>query len=208
MIGRNCIVRLSRYKNALYQFKKLGVVKIFSDNIAEAVNVTASQVRKDFSIFGIAGNKRGGYQVDMLIEKLKEILGKNEIKKAVMVGVGNIGRALINYTGFEKEGIKILAAFDIDPSKFSEQGKIPILGIDSLKKFIDEHKITIGIIAVPAVAAQQVLDLMESAGVKGVLNFAPIHLRVTNTMVVNNINLELELENLIYYINASSKAKE
>jgi redox-sensing transcriptional repressor len=208
MIGRNCIVRLSRYKNALYQFKKLGVVKIFSDNIAEAVNVTASQVRKDFSIFGIAGNKRGGYQVDMLIEKLKEILGKNEIKKAVMVGVGNIGRALINYTGFEKEGIKIMAAFDIDPSKYSEQGKIPILGIDSLKKFIDEHKITIGIIAVPAVAAQQVLDLMESAGVKGVLNFAPIHLRVTNTMVVNNINLELELENLIYYINASSKAKE
>ncbi len=208
MIGRNCIVRLSRYKNALYQFKKLGVVKIFSDNIAEAVNVTASQVRKDFSIFGIGGNKRGGYQVDMLIEKLKEILGKNEIKKAVIVGAGNIGRALINYTGFEKEGIKIIAAFDIDPSKFNGEGKIPILGIDSLKAFVDEHKITIGIIAVPAVAAQHVLDLMEVAGVKGVLNFAPIPLRVSNTMVVNNINLELELENLIYYINASTKAKE
>ncbi len=207
MIGRNCIVRLSRYKNALYQFKKLGVVKIFSDNLAEAVNVTASQVRKDFSIFGISGNKRGGYQVDMLIEHLKEILGKNEVRKAVIVGAGNIGRALINYTGFEKEGISILAAFDIDPHKFDENAHIPILGIDKLREFIDRNKVSIGIIAVPAVAAQQVLDLMEDVGVKGVLNFAPISLRVTNNIVVNNINLELELENLIYYINASARTK-
>ncbi|MFC1808930.1 redox-sensing transcriptional repressor Rex [Candidatus Omnitrophota bacterium] len=208
MIGRNCIVRLSRYKNALYRFKKLGVIKIFSDNIAEAVNVTSSQVRKDFSIFGISGNKRGGYQVDMLIEKLKEILGKNEIKKAVIVGVGNIGRALINYTEFEKEGIKIIAAFDNDSHKYDEHGLIPIMGMDNLKSFIDKHVISIGIIAVPATEAQQVLDLMEGAGIKGVLNFAPISLRTNNNIVVNSVNLELELENLIYYINASEKAKK
>ncbi|MBN1492893.1 MAG: redox-sensing transcriptional repressor Rex [Candidatus Omnitrophica bacterium] len=208
MIGRNCIVRLSRYKNALYQFKKLGVVKIFSDNLAEAVNVTASQVRKDFSIFGISGNKRGGYQVEVLIEQLKDILGKNEVQKAVIVGAGNIGRALMNYTGFEKEGITIVAAFDIDPHKFNEQANVPIFGIDKLNSFISNNKITIGIIAVPAVAAQQVLDLMEHAGVKGVLNFAPISLRANNNIVVNNINLELELENLIYYINASARTKE
>jgi redox-sensing transcriptional repressor len=117
MINKKCILRLLRYKNALHRFDGLGFVKIFSDNLADAVGVTASQVRKDFSLFGISGNKRGGYQIDALLEKLNGLMGKNETQKVVIVGGGHIGTALMKYKGFEKEGIKIVACFDIDPTK-------------------------------------------------------------------------------------------
>lgn len=205
--NKNCVIRLSRYKNALYRLKSLGFIKVFSDNLADAVGVMPSQVRKDFSIFGISGNKRGGYQVDELIEQLNVILGKNVVQKVVIVGVGNIGTALMKYKGFEKEGIKIQAAFDIDPSKQNMHGEIPVLPLDELKAYIRDQKIRIGIIAVPDIAAQQAMDMLIQAGIRGVLNFAPISLRVPEDCVVNNVNLELELENVVYYVNTLDKTK-
>ena len=205
--NKNCVIRLSRYKNALYRLKSLGFIKIFSDNLADAIGVMPSQVRKDFSIFGISGNKRGGYQVEELIERLNTILGKNELQKTVIAGVGNIGMALIKYKGFEKEGIKIMASFDIDPAKYHREGEIPVLPLEELPEFIKNNKIKIGIIAVPEIAAQQVMDMMVDAGIKSVLNFAPLRLRAPQECVVNNVNLELELENVIYYVNTMDKAK-
>jgi redox-sensing transcriptional repressor len=165
MINKKCILRLLRYKNALHRFDGLGFVKIFSDNLADAVGVTASQVRKDFSLFGISGNKRGGYQIDALLEKLNGLMGKNETQKVVIVGGGHIGTALMKYKGFEKEGIKIVACFDIDPAKFSgvKGHEIPVLPVGQLK-------------------------------------VAPIRLKATSDCVINNVNLVLELETLIYFI--------
>jgi redox-sensing transcriptional repressor len=128
--SKNAIIRLSRYKNALYRLKLLGFVKVFSDNLADAVGVKPSQVRKDFSLFGISGNKRGGYLIDELIAKLNTILGKNEIQKVVIVGAGHIGTALMKYKGFEREGIKIVAAFDIDPAKYQKEAAMPILPLE------------------------------------------------------------------------------
>lgn len=203
--NRNCVIRLSRYKNALYRFEKLGFVKVFSDNLGEAVGVTAAQVRKDFSLFGITGNKRGGYQVKALIEKMNEILGKNELQNVVIVGSGNIGNALIKYKGFEKEGIKIIAAFDIDPAKFRDNSEIPVLSLERLKDFVKKSDVKIGVLAVPDIAAQQVADMMISSGIKGILNFAPINLRAPADIIVNYVNLELEIENLIYFVNAMDK---
>jgi len=205
--SKNCIIRLSRYKNALYRFKAMGLVKIFSDTLGETVGVTSSQVRKDFSLFGISGNKRGGYNLDDLIEKLQNILGKDRVQEVIVVGLGNIGTALINYGGFEKEGIRIVAGFDIDPSKCRKTGIIPVFPLKELDSFIKNKGIKMGIIAVPEIAAQEVLDIMISAGVKGVLNFAPIRLKSPVEMVINNVNLELELENLIYFVNAGNKVK-
>src|SRR3989339_959395 len=101
--NKACIVRLSRYKNALSRLKSLGFVKVFSDNLADAADVTPSQVRKDFSIFGVTGNRRGGYVLDELIERLNRILGKNVTQNVVIVGAGRIGSALMKYKGFEKE---------------------------------------------------------------------------------------------------------
>ncbi len=205
MANRSCIIRLSRYKNALNRLKALNFVRVFSDNLADAAGVTAAQVRKDFSLFGIAGNRRGGYKVDDLSDQLNKILGKNQLQEFIMVGVGNIGRALLDYGGFEKSGIRIAAGFDIDPAKFTEDGKPAVLPLEQLVDFVRTRDISLAIMAVPDYAAQQVLELLVSAGIRGVLNFTPICLKAPNGCVVNNINLETELENLIYFVNASNE---
>ena len=204
--NKNCILRLSRYKNALYRFKSLGFFKIFSDYLADAVGVTSAQVRKAFSLFGISGNKRGGYKIDSLIEKLNDILGKNELQKVIMAGAGNLGSALIKYKNFEKEGIKIVAAFDIDPAKHNSRLPVPVLPLEDLEQYVMINKTKIGIISVPDIAAQHILDVMIKAGICGVLNFAPIQLKASESCIINNVNLELELENLIYFVNALQKS--
>ena len=208
LVNKNCILRLSKYKTALARLKSFGFVKVFSDNLADAAGVTSSQVRKDFSLFDLTGNKRGGYIIDEIIEKLNNILGKNQVQKVVVVGAGNIGNALMRYKGFEKEGIKIEACFDSEASKLKPNAQIPVLGVDQLKEFVKTNKIKIAILAVPDVAAQAAWDLLKEAGIKGVLNFAPIRLKGGDDLVVNNVNLELELENVIYFVNAMSKSKD
>ncbi len=203
--NKNAISRLSRYKNALTRFKALGFEKIFSEYLADAVEVTSAQVRKDFSLFGITGNKRGGYSIDVLIEKLNGILGKNETQKVILVGAGNLGSALIKYKNFEKEGIKIEAAFDIDPAKHTAKFPIPVFPIDKMESYIKENQIKAAILAVPDIAAQQTFDLLIKAGIKGVLNFAPITLKSPEDRFVSNVNLAVELENLLYFVHALEK---
>lgn len=207
-LNRKCIIRISRYKNALNRLKALGFVKVFSGNLADAAGVTSSQVRKDFSLFGITGNRRGGYKVDELITSIRKILGKNEQQKVVLIGVGNIGKALLRYKGFEAGGIKILAAFDIDPDKYTRDFEVPVLPLEDFRKFVTDHDVKIGILAVPEAAAHHVSEIMISAGIKGILNFAPIQLRSADDVVVSNINLEVELENLIYFVNVQDKTEQ
>jgi len=204
-LNKKCIVRISRYKNALKRLKALGFVKVFSGNLADAAGVTSSQVRKDFSLFGITGNRRGGYKVDELIEKIRAILGKNEVQKVVLIGAGSIGNALLRYKGFETGGIKIMAAFDIDPEKMNPHLDTPVLPLEEFHDFVQKHSIRMGILAVPDIAAHHVSEIMISAGIKGILNFAPIQLRGAEGVIINNINLEVELENLIYFVNAAEK---
>ena len=206
--NKNCVIRLSKYKNALNRLQALGFVKVFSDNLADAIGVTASQVRKDFSIFGISGNKRGGYKIEELIEKINNILGKNELNKVIIVGAGKLGMALLKYKGFEKEGIKIVASFDIDSTKYIDDADVPVLPLEKLNDFVRKNNIRIGIIAVPDMAAQFVADNMFLAGIKGILNFAPIRLKSPEDKVLNNVNLEVELENLIYFVNVLDKTRE
>ncbi len=205
--NRTCIMRLSRYRNAIVRLKALNFVRVFSDNLADAASVTAAQVRKDFSIFGITGHRRGGYQVDDLLDQLNRILGKDKIQDIILIGVGNIGKALLHYPGFEKSGIRLVAGFDIDPTKYVADASIPILPLEKIHDYILTNDIKIGIIAVPDYAAQQVLEMMKSAGIKGVLNFAPITLRESSDFVINNINLVTELENIIYFVKAADSTR-
>jgi redox-sensing transcriptional repressor len=207
MIGKkNCILRLSRYKNELFRFKELGFIKIFSEYLAEAVGVTSAQVRKDFSLFGISGNKRGGYNIDALIDKLNSIFGKNQTQKVIVMGAGNLGSALLKYKNFEKQGIKIEAAFDLDPAKCSQKSGVPVFQLSDMESFVKKNDIRIAILCVPEVAAQSTIDLMAKAGIKGVLNFSPIQLKTPNNCLVANVNLEEELENLIYFVNTRQAA--
>ncbi len=204
MANRSCIIRLSRYKNSLNRLRTLNFVRVFSDNLADAAGVSAAQVRKDFSLFGITGNRRGGYKVDELADQLNRILGKGQLHEFIMIGVGNIGRALLQYPGFERSGINIVAGFEIDPAKYNRNGQPPVLPLEQLAEVIKTRDIKLGIIAVPDYAAQQVLELVLAAGIKGILNFAPICLKAPTGCIVNNINLETELENLIYFVNAAN----
>lgn len=207
MLNRSRVLRLSRYKNAVLRLKSLNFVRVFSDNLADATGVTAAQVRKDFSFFGISGNRRGGYVVDELLSQLNKILGKDHFHDFIIAGVGNIGKALLRYQGFEKSSIRIAAGFDIDPTKYNPNGNVPILPLEQMNEYIVKNGINLGIIAVPDYAAQQVLELMKSAGIKGILNFAPICLRETSDCVINNINLVTELENIIYFVESAESKK-
>lgn len=202
--NRKVISRLSKYKHALQRFKSLGFEKIFSEYLAETVGCTSSLVRKDFSMFGITGNKRGGYNIDNLLEKLSCTLGKSAVQQVIIVGAGNLGRALLNYKGFELDGIKFTACFDIDPSKQNPSQKIPVLPMSELETFVKINQIEIAVIAVPDIVAQEVFDQLVQVGIKGVLNFAPTQLRTDKPCYINNINLEMELESIIYFVNANS----
>ncbi|MFH1477776.1 MAG: redox-sensing transcriptional repressor Rex [Verrucomicrobiota bacterium] len=205
MHNKSCIMRISKYRNVLTNLKLLNFSKVFSDNLADAAGETAVQVRKDFSVLAIPGNRRGGYLVDDLIEQLDKILGKDKPQKFIVVGIGNIGRALINYAGFAKNGIKIMAGFDNDPAKIAPTAEIPILAVDKLKEFISGNSIPFAIICVPSLAAPQIVEILISAGIKGILNFAPINIKERPGCLIENINLVTELENIIYFVNALEK---
>ena len=207
MPNKNDVIRLSRYRNALIRLRALNFVKVFSDNLADATGVSAVQVRKDFSTFDISGNRRGGYEVDEVIKKFNKILDKDTTHNFIEVGAGNLGRALLRYPGFAKSGIKIIACFDIDPAKYNREAEIPVLPIEELDDFVKRNEVRFGIISTPDLAAQQVLVRMVSAGIKGILNFAPIYLRGPQDCVINNINLESEIENIVYFVNLAEKSK-
>ncbi|MBN2736260.1 MAG: redox-sensing transcriptional repressor Rex [Spirochaetales bacterium] len=199
-ISKNSIRRLIRYRTVLQRFQNMGLGKVFSDNLAEALDIKASQVRKDFSLFNLTGNKRGGYVIGDLLEKITNIIGKNRTYNTIIIGAGNLGKALLQYTGFEKEDIKIKAAFDIDPAETHKQYSTPVLPMENLHSFIQENDIEIAILTTPALAAQRVMDLLVKANIKGVLNFAPIRLKAPKEIFINNVNLLQELENIIFFI--------
>ncbi len=201
MTNKGQILRLLNYKNLLKHLQTLGFKKVFSDNISDTLEISSSLVRKDFGNFGITGNRKGGYDIDSILAKIDEILGKDEIQKVIVVGTGRIGQALMNYQGFIKEGIQIVAGFDNDFSKVSEGEDIPILHLDKLPEFVKEKNIKIAIMCVPQLVAKHTLDMLANSGVGGVLNFTPIKFQSSNEVTVNNINIVHELENLIYIVN-------
>lgn len=201
-VHKKSISRLSRYRKALLRLRDLGFVNVFSDTLGEAVGVSAAQVRKDFSLFGITGHRRGGYKIDDLVDDMQRILGMDHSNHVVIAGVGNLGKALIEHKGFEKEGIHIVAGFDVDPSKIKKKITIPVFPLEELPEYVKEHHIKLGIIAVPDVAAQEVCDLMLSAGIRGILNFTTVRFKGAEKAVINNVYLQVELENVIYFMNA------
>lgn len=195
------IIRLLNYKNLLYQLLKLGFVKVFSDNLADSLGFSASLVRKDFNTFGIKGNQKGGYFIQDILSRIAKILGKSETQKVILVGVGNIGSALLHYSGFRKENIQIVAGFDLDTHKHRPKADIPILPIDQILAFTEKQPIKIAIMAVPELAAQQTIELLHKAGIRGILNFSSLNLRSNKELQIHQINIGHELENLIYQVN-------
>ncbi|MFP4385127.1 MAG: redox-sensing transcriptional repressor Rex [Spirochaetia bacterium] len=209
MLNKTTILRLARYLRVLEKLKTLGFIKVFSNNLGDAIGVTPAVVRKDFSMIQIPGNKRGGYNIEVLIAHLKKVLGKDKEQKVILVGCGKIGTALMQYKEFRKEGINIIAGFDSDRERVAEEESVPVYFIDDLPGYVKEHDIKIGIIAVPDTAATQVFDLMTESGIRGILNFSPVELKSTGKYaaedgtkcVIHNVNIGLEIENLFYLVN-------
>ena len=201
MISRTQIMRLLKYKNALKRMKSFGFIKAYSNNLGDAIGISAVQVRKDFSLFSISGNKKGGYIIDDLLDRIDDILGKKVSHSIILIGYGKIGKALVNYRGFENESMKIVAAFDHNPEKIDREAKTPILPIEELKDYIINNKIEVAILTVPDLEAQRMFDVICNAGIKGVLNFAPIKLLDKPNCIINDVNIVDEIVSLFYFIN-------
>jgi redox-sensing transcriptional repressor len=203
--NQEVIRRLSRYRNVMHKMKALGLVKVFSDNLADALGVSPSLVRKDFSMFNLTGNKRGGYQIDDLLVKLNALLGKDRKQKIIIIGCGKLGTALMNHNGFPRVGIRVMAAFDSDPNVIAPDAPIPILHVKEMNKFIAENEIRVAALTVPEPAAQSVMENLQTTCVKGIINFSPISLKGDDHFLVHNINIEQEIENLFYHIHFSER---
>ncbi len=197
-INKN-ISRLLRYRNSLKKMQELGFETVYSYNLGRETGVSPEQVRKDFSKFGIKGNKKGGYNINELLLTISEIFRKDELQKVIVVGAGNIGNAILQYKGFQKNMIHIVAAFDIDPTKYKKKQPIPVYPLDKLTRICKEMDVKTAIMTVPERVAQDVANLLIEAGIKGILNFAPTILKAPPHITINNICIGHELESLIYH---------
>jgi redox-sensing transcriptional repressor len=178
----------------------LGRSHLSSKDLAESVGSNAGQIRKDFSFFGEFGTPGVGYDVPTLMAQIKKILKLNVVKKVALVGVGNLGSAVLAYPGFARYGLEIVAAFDADPKKIGKQIKgIKIESINALAS-LKKRSIHLGIVAVPVGVAQEVVDTMIAAGVKGFLSFAACRLVVPKRIRVTNIDIGMDLASLPYYL--------
>ena len=200
------IRRLSSYLKCLEDLEAKGEKVASSALIAFICDANAAQVRKDFAYFGEFGIRGMGYNVKELRHHIREILGTNREWRIGVVGVGNLGSALLMYKGFLKESFKIVAAFDIDPVRVighisEKMGKpVEILHIDRLKEVVKDRGVEIGIITTPASEAQKVANLFVDADIKGIMNFAPTQIKVPSHVVLRNVFFTSALDNLVYYL--------
>jgi redox-sensing transcriptional repressor len=201
VIPRKTIYRLSIYLRCLARLHENGIGTVSSEALAKAAGVKSTQLRKDLAYFGTFGTRGLGYDVAELFKKISEELGTSRLQPVILVGVGHLGLALVSYRGFEREGFEIIAAFDADPKrKRDKEIKQPIYGMDALPEFVEQHGVKMAIVTVPVAVVQEVTNALVSAGITGILNFAPIVLDVPEDVMVNNVNLAIELENLSYFI--------
>ena len=195
------IRRLSVYTRCLLQLEEDGVRTISSQELAERFGLNSAQVRKDLAYFGEFGVRGIGYYVTGLKAELQRILGLDREWPVALVGLGNLGSALFHYKGFSRQGFRIAVVFDDDPAKVGRQiDGVPIVSTGDLNREIRERAIQIAILAVPADAAQGVVDHLVAAGVKSVLNFAPTRIRVPKEARLKNVDLSIELETLSFYL--------
>ncbi len=202
-IPSSSIPRISLYYRAILSLEAVSVTS--SQQLATLTGCSAAQVRKDLAYFGQFGRPGSGYNIEVLKSELKKILGIDRKWEVALVGVGNLGSALLTYRGFKTQGFSIKCAFDNDTKKVNKvkQG-IRIKDIDELERTVKSKGINIAIVAVPRGAAQGVIDRLISSGIKAILNLAPIRPRVPKGIELLNIDLSIELERLTYFLRQSA----
>ncbi len=194
------IARLPRYHRALLELAAAKTATVSSDELADLAGFNAAKVRKDLSYLGTYGTRGVGYDVDNLRRQIGRELGLTESWPVVIVGIGNLGRALATYSGFAMRGFRIAALLDADPTKSGQMvGSLPVRPSSDLATIVGTEHVAIGIIATPGVAAQDVADQLVAAGVRSILNFSPAVLNVPEGVAVRGVDLAVELQVLSYY---------
>ncbi len=200
-IPRKAVYRLSVYLRCLQRLRTNEIRTVSSEALAKAAGVKSTQLRKDLTYFGQFGTRGLGYDVEQLAKMISDLLGTNSLQPVVLVGVGNLGRALLTYRGFGQEGFEIIAAFDSRSDLKCEKGNAPLVyPMNKLDEIVRARGVRMAIVTVPATDAQEVTNTLIALGITGILNFAPIVLDVPEDVTVNNVNLAMELENLSYFI--------
>lgn len=194
--------RISVYLRCLDALDAEGARTTSSRELAERFHLNADQIRKDLANFGGLGVRGVGYSVNDLRGHLRQILGLDRHVKLVIIGAGNLGLALADYPGFREDSFDVVSLFDVVPAKVGQRsrGGIVIRHIDDLGRVVERERVDIAMIAVPATAAQEVVDLVVGAGVRAVLNFAPATLRVPDGVRLKSVDLSVSLESLSFYL--------
>ena len=198
-IADSTVRRLSLYLRFLEEFENAGLTTVSSEELAARGGTTSAQVRKDLSFFGSFGKRGLGYQVAELTQRMRRILGLERDWRVIIVGIGKIGSALAQYEGFQQRGFRVVGLYDSDPAKIGrEVYDLPVQPIESIAKDNRERPVDIAVIAVPASAAQRVVDQVVAAGITGIMSFAPIQLHVPADVTLNTVNMGMELERLSF----------
>lgn len=207
-IPETTISRLFVYLRELTELDKINIRTISSSELGERTNLSDAQVRKDLGYFGQFGVSGSGYAVGELRQSLEKILGKDKTWDVAIVGVGHLGSALLAYSGFSRHGLDVVAAFDTDIRKIGKTFEnITIKPIDDIPKTVASMNISLGILTVPAREAQDVADMLIEAGVRCILNFAPVSLNVPEHVKVKDVDLSRELETLSYFLANKTNGK-
>ncbi len=198
-IAESTVRRLSLYLRFLEEFEEQGASTVSSEALATRGGTTSAQVRKDLSFFGSFGKRGLGYQVHELAGQLRDILGLTRRYRVAVIGAGKIGSALVQYRGFGQRGFDIVAIYDADPAKIGHPWNgLKVRDIENLEHDLPSLDVDLAVIATPGEAAQPMADRLVRAGIKALLNFAPVQLTVADEVILKSVNLVLELELLSY----------
>jgi len=208
-ISEAVVRRLPVYLRFLNELSLSNIQTVSSQDLGDKLDLNPAQIRKDLAYFGEFGRKGVGYNVDYLIEKIRHILKLDKAMNVALVGTGNLGRALCNYNMYIKENMKIVAVFDADQSKKGTQiNHLTVQPMLDLSDSVKQLDITVGIITVPAPEAQNVADQFVAAGIRGILNFAPVVLKSPPGVRIHNADFTAELLSLAYYMDNMNKDRE
>ncbi len=200
-IPRATAKRLPLYYRYLNFLNNSGKTKISSTELSQAVKVDSATIRRDFSYFGALGKRGYGYDVESLLSFFKKTLNQDRLTNVALIGIGNLGHALLNYNFRQTNNIRISAAFDVKPELIGTiQTGVPVYSMDEMVEQLKLQQIEIVILTVPIEVAQKVTDQLVDAGIKGIMNFTPIRISVPNTIRIQNVDLAKELQTLIYFL--------
>ncbi|HAX73043.1 MAG TPA: redox-sensing transcriptional repressor Rex [Firmicutes bacterium] len=210
------IKRLALYRRCFVELDEMGIKRIQSSELSQKIAIDSATIRRDFSYLGELGRQGYGYEVRVVLEAFNNLLKTEDVQKAVLIGVGNLGRALLNYFSSEKfknrlfrTPVNVVAGFDINESIVgSRVGELPLYHLDELKLFIQENNVKYAIIALPADGARKVASILDSTEIKGILNLSSTVISVNKDIKVHEVDLNMELETLFFYVFQKEQDKE